>query len=73
VRNAIPKHSQKNEILASVSPTTIPGALQIIIFLLPILSIHLRAISVKIKFVPDTIRPTAVGWLNPISLNKVAE
>ena len=67
------KFSQKNEILASVKPSTIPGALQIMIRLLPTLSIHWRATRVKMKFVPDMINPTAVGWLNPICLNKVAE
>lgn len=39
----------------------------------PIMSMYFKAKSVNRKFVPDTMSPTAVGWLKPISLNKVAE
>ena len=60
-------------MLAKVNPKTIPGALRIMILRRPITSIHFRATSVKMKLVPETIRPTAVGWLNPISLKRVAE
>lgn len=48
-------------MLAKVRPKTIPGALQIMILLRPILSIHFKATSVKMKLVPEIIRPTAVG------------
>lgn len=55
-----------------VSPITIPGAETIMIFLRPMMSIYFSANKVNIKLVPDTMRPTAVGSLNPISLNIVA-
>lgn len=49
-----------------------PGADQIIILRLPMISMYFKAMRVKRKFVPETIKPTAVGWLNPISANNVA-
>lgn len=52
---------QWNDILANVKARYMPGALQSMIFLLPILSIHLSATSVKRKLVPEMINPTAVG------------
>lgn len=55
------KNVQWKAILAKVNPTIIPGALTNMILLLPMESIHLSAIRVKMKFVPDTINPTAVG------------
>ena len=58
--------------LARTRPTIIPGADQIMIFRLPMISMYLRATRVKMKLVPETMRPTAVGWLNPISLKRVA-
>lgn len=67
------RNAQKKKMLAKVSPNTIPGALHTIIRLLPIVSIHLRATRVKMKFVPETMSPTAVGLLNPICLKSVAE
>lgn len=66
------KHAQKNEILAKTSPTTIPGAEKIMIFRRPMMSMYLSAKSVKRKLVPETMRPTAVGLLNPISWKIVA-
>ena len=65
-------HAQWNDILASTSPITIPGAEKIMIFRLPMISMYLSAKSVKMKFVPETMRPTAVGLLNPISWKMVA-
>ena len=53
-------------------PATIPGAEKIIIFLLPMMSIYFSANNVNTKFVPETMRPTAVGWSNPIILKSVA-
>ncbi len=60
-------------MLANVSPNIIPGELNIIIRRLPILSIQMRAMTVKMKLVPETIKPTAVGWLNPMDAKRVAE
>ena len=65
-------NSQWKAMLARVSPTTMPGADQIMIFRRPIMSMYFRANSVKTKLVTETIRPTAVGWLKPIILNSVA-
>lgn len=59
-------------MLASVSPTTMPGAENTMILRRPMMSMYLSAKSVKRKFVPETMSPTAVGWLKPISLNSVA-
>ena len=50
-----------------------PGAVQIIIFRRPMMSMYFRAKRVKRKFVPEIIRPTAVGWSKPISLKRVAK
>ncbi len=55
------KYSQWNDTLANVNPKIIPGEDQIIIFLRPIISMYFNAKSVKRKFVPDTMSPTAVG------------
>ena len=52
---------------------TIPGAEKIKIFRLPIISMYLRATSVKRKFVPEMISPTAMGWSNPMVAKRVAE
>lgn len=49
-----------------------PGADQSMILRRPMMSMYLSAMSVKMKFVPETMSPTAVGWSNPISLNSVA-
>ena len=64
---------QCNVMLARTNPMIIPGAESNIILLLPIESIHFSAINVNKKFVPEMMSPTAVGWLKPISANKVAE
>ena len=48
-------------MLATTSPITIPGAEKIMIFLRPMMSMYFNAKSVNTKFVPETIRPTAVG------------
>ena len=37
------------------------------------MSMYLSATSVKMKFVPETMRPTAVGWSKPIWAKSVAE
>ena len=66
------EYVQWKEILARVRPTIMPGAEKIMILRRPIMSMYFSAKSVNRKFVPDTIRPTAVGWLKPISLNNVA-
>ena len=58
---------------ASVSPKTMPGADQIMILRRPMMSMYLSAKRVKMKLVPETIRPTAMGLSKPISLNSVAE
>ena len=50
-----------------------PGAEMIMILRRPIMSMYFNAKSVKMKFVPETMRPTAVGWSKPISLNSVAD
>jgi len=60
-------------MLANVNPNIIPGADITMIFRRPTISIYFNATSVNIKLVPETISPTAVGWLNPISLKSVAE
>ena len=39
----------------------------------PTMSMYLRATRVKMKFVPETMRPTAVGWSKPIWAKSVAE
>ena len=67
------KVPQWNAILASVSPMIMPGEEMSMILRLPIMSMYLSANKVKRKLVPDTMRPTAVGWLNPICLKSVAE
>ena len=64
--------SQWKAILANTKPNTIPGAEKIMIFLRPMISIYLSANKVKIKLVPETMSPTAVGLSNPISLKRVA-
>lgn len=53
--------AQKKDMLATTSPITIPGAEKIMIFLRPMMSMYFNAKSVNTKFVPETIRPTAVG------------
>ena len=63
---------QWKAMLARTRPTTMPGADQSMILRRPMMSMYFSAKSVKMKFVPETIRPTAVGWSNPISLNRVA-
>lgn len=68
----IRSYLQKNDILAKVSPMTIPGEETIMIFRRPMMSMYLSANNVNRKFVPETMRPTAVGSLNPISLKIVA-
>lgn len=60
-------------MLARVSPNIMPGAEMIMIFLRPMISMYLRAKRVKMKLVPETMRPTAVGLSKPISLKRVAE
>jgi hypothetical protein len=37
------------------------------------MSMYFRARSVPMKLVPETMRPTAVGFLNPIDAKRVAE
>jgi hypothetical protein len=66
-------HLQWKEIPPKVSPNTIPGVDQIMIFRRPMISMNFNAKSVKRKLVPEIINPTAVGWLKPISLKRVAE
>jgi hypothetical protein len=46
---------------ARTNPKIIPGAEKIIIRLLPIMSMYFNANSVKRKFVPEMIKPTAIG------------
>ena len=65
--------SQWKEILARTNPNIIPGAVHTMILRLPIMSMYFKAKSVKRKFVPAIISPTAVGWLNPMDLKRVAE
>ena len=57
---------------ARVRPNIMPGEVQTMIFLRPMMSIYLSATSVKTKLVPATISPTAVGLLNPIDLKRLA-
>ena len=57
---------------ARTRPTIMPGAVQIMILRRPMMSMYWSAKSVKMKFVPEMMRPTAVGWLKPISLKRVA-
>ena len=60
-------------MLASVSPKIMPGADHNMMVLRPIISMYFKATSVNMKFVPETMSPTAVGWSNPICLKSVAE
>jgi len=60
-------------MLARVKPKIMPGAENTMIFRRPTISIYFNATSVKMKFVPLTMSPTAVGWLNPISWKSEAE
>lgn len=64
---------QWKDMLARVRPTIIPGADKIMIRRRPTISMYLSATSVKRKFVPAMISPTAVGWLKPMDLKSVAE
>ena len=54
-------NSQKKATLANVKPMIIPGAVMSMIRRRPTISIYLSATSVKMKFVPATMRETAVG------------
>lgn len=63
---------QWKDILARTRPITMPGAEKTMIFRRPMISMYFKANKVKRKLVPETMRPTAVGWLKPISLNNVA-
>lgn len=49
-----------------------PGEEMIMILRLPMISMYFSANNVKTKLVPEMIKPTAIGLLNPISLNSVA-
>ena len=54
-------------------PKTMPGAEMSMMRRRPTMSMYLRATRVKTKFVPETMRPTAVGWSKPIWAKSVAE
>ena len=57
---------------ASTRPKIMHGTVQSKIFRRPMVSMYFRATRLKRKFVPETMRLTAVGWSNPISLKRVA-
>ena len=58
---------------ASVRPKTMPGAERSMMRRRPTMSMYLSATRVKTNFVPETMRPTAVGWSKPIWAKSVAE
>jgi hypothetical protein len=60
-------------MLANTKPKIIPGEEHTMILLLPMISMYFSAKRVNRRFVPATIKPTAVGWSKPIDLNNVAE
>ena len=65
-------YSQWNEMAATTRPIIIPGAENIMILRRPMMSMYFNAKSVKTKFVPETIKLTAMESLKPISSKRVA-
>ena len=65
-------YSQWKEMAATTRPTIIPGAEKTMIFRRPMMSMYFSAKSVKTKFVPETIKLTAMESLKPISSKRVA-